>query len=286
MLFGIINVNKPEGLTSHQVVSKLRKTLGIKQVGHTGTLDPLAVGVLPVCAGKATRLVQYLDTSKAYRAFILLGVETDTYDIEGNVIEQKTVEPDKEQIAGLLEGFKGETTQTPPVYSAVHYKGKRLYEYARKNIEVKDIPQRQIIINDIRLVSIENSVAVVDIECSGGTYIRSIAHDLGEKLGYGACLKNLTRTRSGKFRLEDSFTLPEIENSPPEKFLIPPQNVLDLEIMEITGEQKNEICKGKSIRADRAFSRAKPIQLVYKGVLLSIACPEDSVIKPVKVFCD
>ena len=285
MIFGIINVNKPKGLTSHQVVGKLRKILGTKQVGHTGTLDPLAVGVLPVCVGKATRIIQYLDTSKAYRAYILLGVRTDTYDTEGTILKKIEVMPDKEQISALLQEFKGEITQIPPMYSAVHYKGKRLYEYARKNIEIEDIPQRKVTINDVRLVNIENSTAVVDIDCSGGTYIRSIAHDLGEKLGYGACLENLIRTRSGKFRIEDSFTLEEIENAAPDQYLIPPQNVLDFEIIEISDEQKNEICNGRHIEADKKYEEGKLVQLVNNDTLAAIAKVESGRILPVKVLC-
>ncbi|OGI00159.1 MAG: tRNA pseudouridine(55) synthase TruB [Candidatus Melainabacteria bacterium GWF2_37_15] len=283
MLFGIINVNKPKGFTSHHVVGKLRKILGIKQIGHTGTLDPLAVGVLPVCVGKATRIIQYLDTSKAYRAYILLGVRTDTYDTEGTILQKIEVIPDKKQIFALLEEFRGEIIQTPPIYSAVHYKGKRLYEYARKNIEIEDIPQRRVTINDIKLISIENSTVVVDIDCSGGTYIRSIAHDLGEKLGYGACLENLIRTRSGKFRIEDSFTLQEIENADPEKFLIPPQNVLDFEIIEISDEQKNEVCKGRYIEVGIEYKGL--VQLIHNGTLIAIAKVDAGRIMPVKVLC-
>jgi len=282
MLFGLINVNKPKGFTSHQVVAKLRKILNIKQIGHTGTLDPMAVGVLPVCVGKATRLIQYLDTSKAYRAEILLGVKTDTYDIEGAIIEQKPVQPDRELVVKMLGEFKGEIIQTPPIYSAVHYKGKRLYEYARKNIEIPDIPQRQVTINEIKLVSFENTTLVVDIDCSGGTYIRSIAYDLGEKLGCGACLSGLTRTRSGKFRLEDSFTLEEIEEKDPTAFIIPPQEVLDFEIIQIGADETEEIKNGRYIKADRDYKDM--VQLVYNDRLVSVAKQEDSKIRPVQVF--
>lgn len=285
MLFGIINVNKPIGLTSHQVVARLRKILGIKQIGHTGTLDPMAVGVLPICVGKATKLIQYLDTSKAYRADILLGVRTDTYDTDGNVIKEQTVTPEREQIIRLLEEFRGEITQTPPMHSAVHYKGKRLYEYARKNIEIPDIPTRKVTVKDIRLVSLEGNIAVVDIDCSGGTYIRSIARDLGEKLGYGACLCGLTRTRSGEFSLEDSFTLEEIERSPVEKFLIPPQEVLRIEKVEINEAQRDEISKGRYIKTSEKYEQDILVQFIFNNTLLAVAKAEDSKLKPIKVFC-
>lgn len=284
MLFGIINVNKPKGLTSNQVVTKLRKILCIKQIGHTGTLDPLAVGVLPVCVGKATKIIQYLDTSKAYRAYVLLGVRTDSYDLEGEVISKEKVTPDEAKIKILLEDFRGEIVQTPPIYSAVHYKGKRLYEYARKGIEVPDIPTRKVVIYDINLVEIKENVAVIDIDCSGGTYIRSIAHELGEKLGYGACLENLTRTRSGNLKLEDSLTLEEIENGCIDKFLLPVQAFLNFEIIEINYEQAEELRNGRYFKVDKTDDSMA--QLVYKGKLAAIAKCEGNKVMPVKVFLD
>ncbi len=293
MLSGIINVNKPKGYTSYQVVSRLKKILGIKQIGHTGTLDPLAVGVLPICTGKATRIIEYLDSSKAYRAYILLGIKTTTYDTEGKILEKILIKPDIDKIKDYLQEFKGRITQTPPMYSAVHYKGKRLYEYARKNIEIKDIPTRQVIINTIRLIDIEkidteNPVLVVDIDCSGGTYIRSIAHDLGEKLGYGCCLENLTRLKSGKFRLEDSLTLEQIEEyykkGEIEKFLINPADVLDLEVLKIDCEQKSRIKNGQSLFFEEQRAQGM-IQLVYEDSLAAIAEVIENRIRPVKVFC-
>jgi len=293
MLNGIINVNKPKGCTSHKVVSRIRKILGIKKVGHTGTLDPLAVGVLPVCTGKATRIIEYLDTSKAYRAYMLLGVRTDTYDLEGEVIGKKPVKPDISQIEEYLKEFKGEITQIPPIYSAIHYKGKRLYEYARKNIKIEEIPTRKVTINNITLLDVENPksenpVIVVDIDCSGGTYIRSIAHDLGEKLGYGCCLKDLIRTRSGKFRIEDSLTLEQVEEyrqkGETDKFLTPPEKVLELEVMEINEEGRNRIKNGQNLSLPNQEGE-RLVQLVYNHNLAAIARVKEEEIKPVKVFC-
>jgi tRNA pseudouridine55 synthase len=294
MPVGIINVNKPKLLTSQTVVSRLRRILGEKQAGHTGTLDPMAVGVLPVCLGWATRIIEYLDTSKAYRAYILLGVKTDTYDMEGKVLERIGVKLDRGQVREVLRDFEGEITQTPPIFSAVHYKGKRLYEYARKNVVIEDIPTRKVTINDVSLVDIEradseNPLLIVDIDCSGGTYIRSIAHDLGEKLGYGACLENLTRTRAGKFRLEDSFTIEQIEEyklqGRIEEILIKPQSVLDFEKLEIDSEQKERIKKGQIILIDREYKAQMLVQLIYDGTLAAIAEAEGNIAKPVKVFC-
>ena len=320
--FGIINVNKPKGFTSHDVVAKLRKILNIKQIGHTGTLDPMATGVLPVCVGKATKIIQYLESSKAYRASIKLGIKTDTYDMEGQILKKIPVTLNIEEVKKHLECFKGEITQTPPIYSAVHYKGKRLYEYARKNIEITDIPTRKVTINSINLVldchvgakvpprNDENPVLIVDIDCSEGTYIRSIAYDLGEKLGYGACLNDLTRTKAGKFTLEKTHTLEEIESlyqtGDFDKFLVNPVEILPLEIFEIDEILLEKIKKGQSFSALQPDGQISPfffdiqskkrvpwyaqgdnkslLQLVYKNKLAAIARFEDNIIKPVNVF--
>lgn len=294
MPVGIINVNKPKMLTSQNVVSRLRRIVGEKQAGHTGTLDPLAVGVLPVCFGWATRIIEYLDTSKGYRAYILLGVRTDTYDLEGKVLHQEAVKLDLEQVKEVLREFEGEIEQTPPIYSAVHYKGKRLYEYARKNVAIADIPTRKVTINGIRLVGFEREesetpLLIVDIDCSGGTYIRSIAYDLGEKLGCGACLENLTRTRAGKFRIEDSYTLEQIEEYKQQgrldEILIKPQSVLGFEEIEINAEQIERIKKGQYILIDKQYETETTVQVVFNKTLVAIAEVEKGIAKPVKVFC-
>ena len=293
--FGIINVNKPKGFTSHDVVAKLRKILKIKQIGHTGTLDPMAIGVLPICIGKATKVIQYLESSKAYRAFIKLGIKTDTYDMEGEILEKNTVTLNIEEIKKHLASFNGEITQTPPIYSAVHYKGKRLYEYARKNIEINDIPTRKVTINSIELIGIsdenfENPVLIVDIDCSEGTYIRSIAHDLGEKLGYGAFLCDLTRTKAGKLTVDKTHTLEEIELSCEtgdfNKFLMNPIEILPLELFEIDEILLDKIKKGQYFSVDSLSSLPNYyfLQLVYKNRLAAIARFEDNIIKPVNVF--
>jgi tRNA pseudouridine55 synthase len=291
-LFGIINVNKPKGFTSHDVVAKLRKILKIKQIGHTGTLDPMATGVLPVCVGKATKLIQYLTSSKAYMAYIKLGVETDTYDMEGVILEQKPVDFDINLTREFLKDFEGEITQTPPIYSAVHYKGKRLYEYARKNIEIKDIPVRQVTVNCIELVNIEeitseNPVLMVAVDCSEGTYIRSIAHDLGEKLGFGACLSGLIRVKAGEFVYENTKTLEEIEANANSgdfgEFLINPTGILPLKILEVEEDLLIKIKNGQSLYKEKEFS-TEFIQLVFQNKLVGIAKIEDNKIKPVNVF--
>lgn len=294
MPVGILNINKPKHLTSQNVVSKLRRVLGEKHAGHTGTLDPMAVGVLPVCFGWATRIIEYLGTSKAYRAYVLLGVRTDTYDMEGKVLEQVPVKLDMEQVKAALKCFEGEIEQTPPMYSAVHYKGKRLYEYARKNIAIEDIPVRKVTIKNIALVDVEKAesetpLLIIDVACSGGTYIRSIAHDLGEKLGYGACLENLTRTESGGLTIENSYTLEQVEEYQKqgkiEEILVKPQTMLGFEMIEINDEQKERIKKGQFIYVSIEREAKTLIQITHKGILAAIAEAEGNIAKPIKVFC-
>jgi len=293
-VFGTINVNKLKNMTSHDVVAKLRKILKIKQIGHTGTLDPMAVGVLPVCIGKATRLIEYFESSKAYRAYIKLGIETNTYDAEGQVVETKPVNVDFDKINEYLECFKGEIEQIPPMFSAVHYQGKRLYEYARKDIEITEIPKRKVTVNKIELINIpdknsKNPVLMLNIDCSAGTYIRSIAHDLGEKLGCGAHLSYLTRTRAGKFSIDDAYTLDEIqdlhESGNSDKFLINPINILPLEILQIDEASLEKIKKGQNfVSTNSLLNTAQTVQLVLENRLAAVAYIEDNIIKPVKVF--
>lgn len=293
-LFGIINVNKPQGLTSHDVVGKLRKILNMKQIGHTGTLDPMATGVLPVCIGKATKFIQYLDDTKAYRAFIKLGISTDTYDMEGKILEQKEIIPDMELVHNVLESFKGEITQIPPIYSAVHYKGKRLYEYARANIEIEEIPSRKVTINTINLIGIQeqntpNPVLVVDIDCSAGTYIRTIAYDLGEKTGYKAVLSGLMRTKAGKFLIETSYNLEEIKDlalqDKKENFIQNPINYLNLKQIQINSLEIEKIKKGQYIKTTQEnFNENEKIILLNQENFIAIAEYKEKNIYPCNVF--
>jgi tRNA pseudouridine55 synthase len=294
-LFGIINLNKPVGITSHDAVQKIRRIFKIKQVGHSGTLDPFAQGVLPMFIGKATKLIQYFDTSKIYRAYIKLGISTDTYDSEGKILQTLPVILDLDKITKALATFQGEITQTPPMHSAVHYKGKRLYEYARKNIEIDDIPQRQVTINSIKLLEIkdktsENPIITVDIDCSGGTYIRSIANDLGNLLGYGAYLENLERTKSGKFNLTDSLNFEQIEESfKTDKvgdILINPLDVLDLAQIEINTEDFSKIQKGQFIDLPENINleEEQTVLLVSENKILAVAFVKENNICPRNVF--
>ena len=209
---GILNINKPEGWTSQDVVAKLRGRLHIRRVGHTGTLDPMATGVLPVCFGKATRIIEYYDDDfKTYEAGMKLGMVTDTLDITGTVLETKPVDVSEEDVIQAIDSFRGWITQIPPKYSALKVNGKPLYKYAREGVEV-EIKSRKIYVEDIQPVEVnlgENRI-LFRVTCSKGTYIRTICDDIGKKLGCGGTMTALQRIQSGCFRVEDARTLPEI----------------------------------------------------------------------------
>jgi len=209
---GILNINKPEGKTSYNVVARLKHLSGEKHVGHAGTLDPIATGVLPICFGQATRITQFLtDSSKKYLAQVELGVITDTFDRQGKTIERRdSSDITVTQIEEALTHFQGVINQVPPIYSALKRQGKRYYELARAGIPIKLKP-RQVEIFNLELLNCQSPLITINVDCSKGTYIRSLAHDLGQYLGCGAHLKNLTRLRCGPFYIENALSLPQIE---------------------------------------------------------------------------
>lgn len=218
-MHGVLNVLKPPGLTSHDVVGIVRRVVGTKRVGHTGTLDPAAAGVLPICLGQATRLVEYLQAgTKAYTAEITFGYETDTLDAEGKVLyTSDAAHIDLENLRHALDAFRGEIEQTPPLYSALKKDGKKLYELAREGVEGVEIPTRRVTISYLwvsRFVPSDGSTlprAILKIECSGGTYIRSLIRDIGHALGTFATMTFLVRTHNGAFNLDEAQTLEQIE---------------------------------------------------------------------------
>ncbi len=221
-LNGILNILKPPGMTSYDVVSIVRKKLNIKKVGHTGTLDPNAAGVLPICVGQATKISQYLlDSEKKYRVELTLGIETDTEDIYGTVINESPVVSTEEEIKKAILGFIGTYEQVPPMYSAIRIKGKRLYKLARKGIEIKRSP-RTVIIYSIDIIEIKNNKAMFDVLCSKGTYIRTLCKDIGNVLGCGGTMSFLLRVRSGRFDLETSITIEELLETEKVKDLLLP----------------------------------------------------------------
>ena len=211
---GVLNVYKEQGFTSHDVVAKLRGILKTKKIGHTGTLDPDAVGVLPVCIGKATKLCDLItDWGKTYEAVMLLGTTTDTLDISGKIVAQSEVNVSEVDVLKACNEFIGEYEQIPPMYSALKYNGQKLYELARAGVEVERKPRR-IKINSLRVndINLEDDIKTVTItvDCSKGTYIRTLCQDIGEKLGCGACMMELIRTRVGDFLIDDTLTLNQI----------------------------------------------------------------------------
>lgn len=208
---GIINVYKERGFTSHDVVAKLRGILKMKKIGHTGTLDPDACGVLPVCLGQATKVCDLLtDRSKTYETVLLLGRETDTQDISGQILQEKEVIVTEEQVRRSIESFVGEQMQVPPMYSALKVNGRKLYELAREGKTIERKP-RPVTFYEITILSMEMPRIRMRVTCSKGTYIRTLCHDIGQALGCGGCMEELLRTEVEPFSIEESFTLAQIQ---------------------------------------------------------------------------
>ncbi|MGC4375677.1 tRNA pseudouridine(55) synthase TruB [Fictibacillus sp. Mic-4] len=219
MIEGILPLLKPAGMTSHDCVMKLRKLLRTKKIGHTGTLDPEVTGVLPICVGRATKIAQYLsDYAKSYEAEVTIGQSTTTEDRHGEIVETRKVEEplERETVEAVLRSFVGDIEQTPPMYSAVKINGKKLYEYARQGIEIER-PARTVHIYSIDLISKEGRFEppfpsfAIRVTCSKGTYVRTLAVDIGKKLGFPAHMSRLVRTASGPFQLNDCVTFEELE---------------------------------------------------------------------------
>ncbi len=212
MIHGVLNVYKEKGFTSHDVVAKLRSITRQKKIGHTGTLDPDAEGVLPVCLGRATKLCDMLTgRDKTYEAVLLLGMSTDTQDISGDVLERWEGElPEEASVRECILSFEGEQEQVPPMYSALKVNGRKLYELAREGITVER-KSRRITVHEIRILEMQLPEVRMSVSCSKGTYIRTLCHDIGEKLGCHGCMESLLRTSSGQFGIEDAKRLSEIE---------------------------------------------------------------------------
>jgi tRNA pseudouridine55 synthase len=214
MVDGLLIIDKPAGLTSHDVVAAARRALGERRIGHTGTLDPIATGVLPLACGRATRLVRFLMSSdKDYEVEIHIGLATDTYDVTGREIARSNRRPAREEIASALKAFSGEFLQTPPPYSAKKIAGRRAYALARGDVAVQPAPS-PVRVDRLELVDVSDHLATVRVTCSAGFYVRSLAHDLGVRLGTGACLAALRRTRTGQFDLGGATRLDELVSDP------------------------------------------------------------------------
>lgn len=295
MTDGIINVNKPAGWTSQDVCSKLRHVLHIRKIGHTGTLDPMATGVLPVCVGKATRIIEYYDRdSKSYHASMRLGITTDTLDITGEVLETAGYSNIDEKAAReAFKAYTGHVMQIPPKYSALKIDGKRAYDLARegKDFEIK---AREIIIYDNSIIRIDLEAGEIefDVTCSKGTYIRTICDDIGRALGCGATMTALTRTASGYFRLEDSYTIEEIinETDPLNTMLVPADITLEKLGKALLNDNRITAFMNGNSSWSTGFRITEPSEFdnlyrVYgKDVFLGVAAVENGSLVPQKVI--
>jgi tRNA pseudouridine55 synthase len=258
---GIINLDKPRGLTSHDVVDRIRALTGIRRVGHAGTLDPLATGVLLVCIGRATRVAEYLmDSHKIYRACVRLGIATDTYDAEGKTVAEAPVDVSRAQVEGALARFRGKITQVPPVYSALKHKGTSLHRLARRGVDVKQVSlrkAREVEISRLALIAWEPPECVLELTCSPGTYVRTLAHDLGQALGCGAHIAGLTRLASGDFRVEDAVALDAFALAVSEgrwtRLLRPIDAALArFPAMHLDGDAARLLCSGQAVEGDES----------------------------------
>ncbi|MBR6951556.1 MAG: tRNA pseudouridine(55) synthase TruB [Oscillospiraceae bacterium] len=245
---GLLIVDKPAGWTSHDVVGKLRRALGERRVGHGGTLDPMATGVLPVFVGRATRAVPFCENDqKEYVARFRPGIVTDTQDVTGTVLARSTRLPDRREILDVLPEFTGDILQIPPMYSAVKVQGKKLYELARKGMEVERKPRR-ITIYSLEAEGWDGTDAILRVKCSKGTYIRTLCHDIGRKLGCGGCLAELRRTAAGRFTLDDCLPLEQIlaaaEQGRAEELLLPVDRLFDCPSVTVADTDRRRCLNG------------------------------------------
>jgi tRNA pseudouridine55 synthase len=299
---GILVLNKPKGLTSHDCVFKVRKLLGTKKVGHTGTLDPDVTGVLPICVGRATKIVEYLTAStKTYEGEVTIGFSTTTEDASGEVVEKKTVTAPikREDILSVLQSLTGTLEQTPPMYSAVKVNGKKLYEYARAGIEVER-PTRVITIDELALLD-EREVFEGEtisfrfrVTCSKGTYVRTLAVMIGEKLGYPAHMSSLVRTASGVFTLDDCLTFEEleeyVEKQEIQQYLLPIEKALfHLPKLQINDKLAEKVKNGAVLPKpkDMDVEQGPFLMMDSNGTCLAIYekhPQKEGLIKPTKVL--
>lgn len=287
--FGFLNINKPVGLTSHDVVARIRRTLRLKKVGHAGTLDPLATGILIVCIGGATRLSEYvMRSNKRYRAVIHLGISTDTYDAEGQVQATRDASTvTRADVERHLQQFLGHIQQMPPMYSAIKQGGRKLYDLARAGQTVER-EARAVWIGELTLLDWSPPQFTLEVLCSAGTYIRSLAFDLGEALGVGAHLAGLTRVSSGSFRLDQALALDDVLAAGDwTGYLIPPRLALaDLQSLDLSAGETESLLFGRAIPARNAESGCKEPVLAYApdGRLIAVVRLAGDHWQPEKVF--
>ncbi|HYF63503.1 MAG TPA: tRNA pseudouridine(55) synthase TruB [Herpetosiphonaceae bacterium] len=284
---GFLNIDKPAGMTSNDVVRRVRRLAGQRRVGHGGTLDPMATGVLPIALGVATRLLEYLqeEEGKGYRATVRLGSTTDTDDAEGAVLESRPVPPlSQELLEAALARFRGTLVQTPPRYSAIRIAGRRLYDYARAGEEV-EVPVRSVTVERLELTGWSGESFDLDVACSKGTYIRSLARDIGAALGCGGHLSALRRTRAGAFDLGTAVPLDDLLEHPERlsDALLPPQAALrDWTSAAVDDATLAALRQGRQFALDCAGDRAAVLDPA--GDLAAIAVRDGALWQPIKVF--
>ena len=281
---GIVIIDKPQGWTSQDVVSKLRGVLHTKRIGHGGTLDPMATGVLPVFVGRATRAVEFFEhAEKTYEATLRLGINTDTEDITGTVLEENPVSVTREALEAALEQFRGDILQIPPMYSAIKINGQKLVDLARKGRQVERKP-RPVTIFELTLLDFQGDTARLRVRCSKGTYIRTLCKDIGEALGCGGCMEALRRTAAGAYGMEAAIPLAQlVESDAPETFLRPVDTMFTHHpAVTLTANQEKRCRNGNSFSIDlpegtyRAYSQ--------QGTFLMLAQVKDNIMSTAKSF--
>lgn len=288
---GILNLDKPIGLTSHDVVARVRRACGLRRVGHSGTLDPLATGVLVVCLGRATRLVEYLvGLPKTYVTTVRLGQTTTTYDAEGEVVAERPVAVDSAEFTTALTHLRGTITQRPPQYSAIKRGGRPLYELARRGVEV-EVPLRTVTIYELTLLGFDGRDAQLRVRCSSGTYIRSLAHDLGEALGCGGHVLALRRTAVGDFTSDDALPLADLTADTARANLLPPDSaVRHLPVLGVDSAESAALLQGQRIPFHPTHPTADLARLYAPGptptraVFIGLARRRDDSWQPHKIF--
>ena len=283
---GIVIVDKPQGWTSQDVTARLRRVFGTRRIGHGGTLDPMATGVLPVFVGRATRGVEFFEhAEKVYETLLRPGITTDTEDITGTVLSQQEVSLTEQQVEAVLPKFRGEILQVPPMYSAIKVNGQKLYELARKGREVPREP-RPITIQELTFLGFENGAIRLRVHCSKGTYIRTLCKDIGQALGCGGCMEALRRVSAGEYTTRDAVPLQELLDAQnPAQYLRPVDTMFrNYPMVTLTANQEKRCRNGNSFSvrlADgtyRAYSES--------GEFLMLSCVEDGVMRTVKSFFD
>ena len=286
MIEGILNIDKPLELTSHDVVSRVRRLADTRRVGHAGTLDPLATGVLVLALGRATRLLEYIvGQPKVYKAQVRLGQISNTYDGEGELVDSGAVEVSVGQVEATLDHFRGQIRQVPPMFSAIKIRGKPLYELARRGMEVEREP-RQVTIYELEVLQFEPPVLTLHVKCSAGAYIRSLAHDLGQELGSGAYLSGLRRMAVGSFSIEDAVPLPALASGAlPQNLQKLDSAVRHLPELNLTQQAAAKLSNGQFLEWQSGDPDSKLVRAYNaRGVFVGIVCREANHWRPQKIL--